>query len=310
MLHNRGLIHVRHPPAIDMRLFNREYIYLEPHFLDDLRTLQDEGAIYSQFWQEDLQDFRFCRIRFTPSEIVEYVDASSAFDEFQGFYQSFDDPQRALTLLSNSEIKKRVEEYNEWTISIGQNDTAFCFAAFIGEALEGLVCGGRPDRYEYLSQTYTGDRRFILTEILEMFPTSAGYLTNRGGKRPHYVLEEEQDVRDLLFSIIKSIFPDAKIEEYTRIHAGGAKRIDIVIPHISTVIEIKYVRSIQHGKKVADELRIDFESYHTHPDCKKLIAYVWDPNQRLIDRANFINDLRGLRVKGASKFSVDVIVKP
>ena len=63
-------------------------------------------------------------------------------------------------------------------------------------------------------------------------------------------------------------------------------------------------------EKVADELRIDFESYHTHPDCKKLIAYVWDPNQRLIDRANFINDLRGLRVKGASKFSVDVIVKP
>ena len=109
---------------------------------------------------------------------------------------------------------------------------------------------------------------------------------------------------------MKSVFPDARIEEHTRIHAGSAKLIDRVIPGISTVIELKYVRSDQHSKRVADELRIDFESYHVHPHCKSLIAYVWDPDSFLPDRSNFISDLRGLRTKGDHQFKVDVMVKP
>jgi hypothetical protein len=293
-----------------MKLFNREFNHLDASFLQDLQTLEDEGALYFQFWLEELNDSRFCRIRLTPSEIVEYVDAITAFNEFQGYYQKFHDPDLALSLISNVEVRKRVEEYNEWTISIGQDDTAFCFAAFAGDDLEGLLCGGATDRYEYLSGAYSGDRRFILTEILEMFPTAAGHLLNRNGSRPSYRLEEEQDVRDLLYSMIKSVFPDTRIEEHTRIHAGSAKRIDIVIPRISTMIEIKYVRNSRHAKKVADELRIDFESYHAHPDCKKLIAYVWDTGGNLIDRSNFIKDLRGLRIKGNSRFSVDIMIKP
>jgi len=167
-----------------------------------------------------------------------------------------------------------------------------------------------PDRYEFLSRTYTGDRRFILTEILEMFPACAAQLSNRAGNRPSYLLEQEQDVRDLLYTLVKSVFPDARMEEHTRLHAGGAKRIDIVIPAIFTVIEIKYVRNPRHAKQVADELKIDFESYHVHPHCKTLIAYVWDPSNNLKDRSNFIEDQRGLLVKGASRFSVDVMVKP
>ena len=84
------------------------------------------------------------------------------------------------------------------------------------------------------------------------------------------------------------MFSDTRIEEHTRIHAGGAKRIDIVIPKISTVIEVKYVRDSTHAKKLADELRIDFESYHIHPSCKKLIAIVWDSNNLIINKLNFI----------------------
>ena len=293
-----------------MRFFNRRFPNLEPHFLDDLRTLEEEGAIYAQFWQEDDNESRFCRIRLTAAEIVEYVEASCAYDEFEALCRKNGDPDIALMKLANHRIRKRVQDYNDWTISIGQEDTLFCFAAFIGDDLEALLCGGKEDRYEYISQTYTGDRRFILTEILEMFPSASEHLLKRGGNRPCYRIDVEQDVRDLLFSMVKSIFPDARLEEHTRIHAGNAKRIDIVIPGISTVIEVKFVRNSKHAKRVADELKIDFESYHVHDNCKKLIAYVWDRNRELTDRSNFVNDLRGLRVKGNNRFSVDVIIKP
>jgi len=293
-----------------MHLFDREFRHLSPDFLQDLDTLEKEGSIYTQFWQADVQDFRFCRIRFRPGEIVAYVDAIMAYDEFLGYCEDTGEPVTALAQISDSTIRNRVLEYNRWTASVGQHDTLYCFAAFIGEHLEDLTCGGQLERYEFLAHSYTGDRRFLLTEILEMFPSSAGYLGSRTGKRPSYILEEEQDIRDLLYVIIKSIFPDARLEEYTRVHAGSAKRIDIVVPGISTVIEIKFVRDTQHARKVADELRIDFESYHVHPDCSKLVAYVWDANHLLLDRSNFIKDLRGLRIKGESKFSVEVMVKP
>jgi hypothetical protein len=280
------------------------------HFLQDLDTLEREGATYAQFWKDDVQDFRFCRIRFKPAEIVAYVDASVAYDEFLGYVEQSGDPALALDRISNAEIQNRVLEYNRWAESIEQYDTHYCFAAFMGNHLESLTCGHLPERYEFLSQSYTGDQRFLLTEILEMFSSSAGYLARRSGNRPSYSLEEEQDVRDLLYAILKSIFPDARLEEYTRVHAGSAKRIDIVVPGISTLIEVKFTRNPQHARKVADELRIDFESYHIHQSCSKLIAYVWDPAGFIADRSNFINDLRGLRTKGESKFTVEVMVKP
>lgn len=293
-----------------MDMFERQFRHLGPELLQDLQTLEVEGALYSQFWREDVQDFRFCRIRLRPAEIVAYVDAATAYDEFLGHFANLGDPAAALEAVSSPVIRRRVHDYNEWTQSIDQLDTLYCFAAFLGDDLKNLTCGGRTDRYEYISETYTGDRRFLLTEILEMFPSCAAYLQARSAGRPCYPLDEEQDVRDLLYALIKSVFPDARVEEFTPLHAGGSKKIDIVVPAIGTVIEAKFVRDAQHAKRVADELKIDFESYHAHPKCARLIAYVWDPARLLVDRANFINDLRGLRVKGDSRFTVDVFVKP
>ena len=169
-----------------MEIFDREFRHLDAAFLQDLQTLENEGAVYTQLWQEDSEDFRFCRIVFTPAEIVNYVDASLAYDEFESLYKEQGDPDLALAHLTDTRIRNQVEEYNRRAISIGQSDTAFCFAAFLGEHLEALCCGLIPERYEFLSKTYTGDRRFILTEILEMFPSSSSHLTNRTGKRPVY----------------------------------------------------------------------------------------------------------------------------
>ena len=190
---------------------------------------------------------------FTSREIIDFLDATVAYDEFLGLQEASKDTSKdsgsALGLISSTAIKHRVIEYNEWATKIGQPDTCFCYAAFLGDHLETLTCGGMPERYEFLSRTYIGDRRFLLTEILEMFSLSARHPANRQGNRPCYTIDEEQDVRDLLYVIIKSIFPDARLEEFARVHAGTSKRIDIVIPTIATLVEVKFVRDKQHSKK-------------------------------------------------------------
>ncbi len=118
-----------------VKLFSREFQHLEASFLQDLQTLEEEGAIHAQLGG-------YCRIQLTPAEIVNYVEACVAYDEFEGLYERYGDPRFALEQLTNARMRNRVREYNEWTVSIGQNDTMFCFAAFLGEHLESLFCGG------------------------------------------------------------------------------------------------------------------------------------------------------------------------
>lgn len=292
-----------------MKYFGRDFLHLDDGFLEELRTLEMEGCIYSSFWREDLEKFAFCRIVLRPAEIVEYVEATAAFDEFNGLCQIHGDPDTALERLSNARIRNRVLDYNRWATSIGQ-DSQFCHAAFLGGELESLVCGCEDERYEFLRERYSGDRRYLLREVLDGLPESVHYLQNRRSGRPAFMIETEFDVQDLLFTIVKPIFPDAVLEDYTTKHAGLSKRIDIVLRAISTVVEVKAVRNLGHAQRVADELKIDIESYHSHPHCKSLVAVVWDERRHIHDRRAFEKDLSGWREKSGRRFQVEVHVLP
>ena len=109
--------------------FNRRFDHLDPEHLQDLSTLEMEGAIYNYFSQVDDPGFVYARVRLNPTEIVSYIDAATAYNEFAELYKATGDPTLALRKLTNAKIRKAVEEYNEWIVEAGQEDTAFCFAA-------------------------------------------------------------------------------------------------------------------------------------------------------------------------------------
>lgn len=159
-----------------------------------------------------------------------------------------------------------------------------------------------------MQETYTGDRRFLLMEIFEGISSSASILQNRDGDRPGFEITCETDFQDLLYAIMKPIFPDARPEEYTPKHATSSKRIDFVIPKISTVIEAKYVRDSRHATKIPGELKVDIESYHAHTDCQQMYGVVWDGNSEIEDIENFEKDLTGPRTIGGDTFHVEIIV--
>jgi len=290
--------------------FNHWFTHTNPEFLQDVYTLETEGVLYNNFWSDEQTQSVRTRVRLTTPEVVEFVEAAISFDEFNKLLSEFENTRSALNKLTNERIREQVLIYNRWAEKNGELDLQYCFAAFLGDNLEGLCCSIIEDRHEVLTNAYTNDRRFLLEEILEMFVESAHILNSREANRPAFHLEQELDVRDLLYAIIKGIFPDTRIEEFTPKLAGKSKRIDVVIPKLFTVIEVKFVRTKQHASKVADELMIDFESYHNHQHCKTLIAFVWDPNHYISDRHNFIKELKGLRVKNNNRFTVDVLVKP
>jgi hypothetical protein len=100
------------------------------------------------------------------------------------------------------------------------------------------------------------DRIALVMQLLKNLPIAVRVLGDRQRGKPPFELADEYDVQDLLFAILRSVFDDAKREEWTPGKAGSAKRIDILLPSITAVVEAKYVRSESHAKRVA----MSFES--------------------------------------------------
>lgn len=148
----------------------------------------------------------------------------------------------------------------------------------------------------------------LLVSALKSVAVSARKLGNRSHGRDNLQVTSEYGVQDLAELALRSIFPDVEREEWTPKSAGAAKRIDIVIPSVSTVIECKFIRDSGHAGKVADVLRIDFECYHEYAACHDLFVYIYDPNHHIIDPDKFASSLSGPRNKRDHSFSVYVLI--
>jgi len=128
-----------------------------PDIAQDLKTLEDEGAVYGEFADHDedgtfLDTFTRYRIKLTPSELVEFVQATLAAQEFQKTYERTKDFTAAILAINEHRFRDRVTSYGNYgksnTISGDMVDIRGCHASFIGPDLEELLCGHRPDRYE------------------------------------------------------------------------------------------------------------------------------------------------------------------
>ena len=300
------------PEDIEFEAFGHRFRTI-PELAEDLITLEKEGAVYTHFWDEDSQVFKYYKISLLPKEIVEYVEShveKQRFDDALDAGASFDE---ALQSIVNPEIRKRVVSYGDeerTELRDGTvDDIRGCPASFYTAELEYLLCGGRLDRYEMLPNLGYADKRNLIISMLDNFRVAASELVNRGHNRPPFTIENEYDVQDLLYACIRSVFNDAKREEWTPHHAGSAKKIDIVVPSAETVVEVKFVRDRAHSKKLADEIKIDIESYHTHGSCRLLLFLVYDPSCCIADPEPLQNDLSGRRTKDDVSLKVQVLVR-
>ena len=94
-------------------IFGRQFNHTDSELLQDLNTLETEGVVYGCMWQDEDSEFVSTRLRLTPAELIDYVDAATAYEEFERHYQALENPNVALSGISNSKIRRRVEEYNE-----------------------------------------------------------------------------------------------------------------------------------------------------------------------------------------------------
>jgi hypothetical protein len=145
-----------------------------------------------------------------------------------------------------------------------------------------------------------------IENIFENFHSCCQQARSRYDSRPTIDVKDEFDVQDLLHILLRLYYKDIRPEEYTPSYAGRSSRMDFLIKEIKTVIEVKKTRDNLKDKEIGEELTLDIAKYSTHPDCKKLYCFVYDPDGLVRNSKGLENDLSGKK----DDIDVQVFIKP
>jgi len=125
------------------------------------------------------------------------------------------------------------------------------------------------------------DTMATLERMARRLPEVIHQLRQRHDNRDTLIVKDEYDLQDLIHSLLHLFFEDIRPEEGTPSLAGVNARMDFLLYNEQTVVEIKKTRSGLKNKELKEQLSIDIPHYSRHPDCKTLVAIVYDP-ERLI----------------------------
>lgn len=130
-----------------------------------------------------------------------------------------------------------------------------------------------------------------LENIFNRFTRVVRQLRSRHDNRETLTIKDEYDVQDLLHALLVLHFDDVRAEEWTPSYAGSCERMDFLLKDLQAVIEVKKTRPSMSKKELGEELIIDIVKYQTHPDCKQLYCFIYDPDGYLGDSSAIKNDL-------------------
>ena len=131
----------------------------------------------------------------------------------------------------------------------------------------------------------------LILNIFNRFHLIARQLKDRHENRETLLINDEYDVQDLLHSLLKIYFDDIRPEEWTPSYAGKSSRVDFLLKKEKIVIEIKKTRDNLKTGDLAEQLIIDIAKYKTHPDCKTLLCFVYDPDEKIKNYVGLEDDL-------------------
>ena len=130
-----------------------------------------------------------------------------------------------------------------------------------------------------------------LNLLINRFHLVAIQLRNRHNDRPTLDINDEYDVQNLFHSLLTLYFDDIRPEEWTPSYAGGASRVDFLLPEINTIIEVKKTRQSLSTKDLGEQLIVDIAKYKKHPQCMRLISFIYDPEGRVANPRGIEADL-------------------
>jgi hypothetical protein len=122
------------------------------------------------------------------------------------------------------------------------------------------------------------DTALLVESICRRFPLFAKQLQIRHDKRKGIPIQDEYDVQDLMHALLQLHFEDVRPEETTPSHGGSSARMDFLLMPEEVVVEVKMTRKNLGQRAITSQLAEDKERYRSHPHCRTLICFVYDPD--------------------------------
>lgn len=107
-------------------------------------------------------------------------------------------------------------------------------------------------------------------------------------------VENEYHVQNLLWVVLAPLFPDLRAEEYTQPVGPKNPRMDLTIPSLRLVVEVKFVRPRKRFADIVEEVAADASLYGADPRWDVLIPFVWDDSRRTEEHTTLLDGLRRL----------------
>jgi hypothetical protein len=101
----------------------------------------------------------------------------------------------------------------------------------------------------------------------------------KGSEIRKWDIDNEYHVQNLLWTILKPIFPDLVDEEYLPKIGHMTPRSDLGIPSLQTIIEVKFMKNYGQTacRKITEEIAADRSVYlTTNSKYERIIVFIWD----------------------------------
>lgn len=295
-----------HVERLPTEAFGYVFTHVPENVRDDLGSLEREGAIYNDQWIEELGDFRHVRIGFTEEECKEFVRRSWAFE----LWIRAGMPQWARdTPGIDQDIAREADSYVMHTRDGESLGPPFhCFAAFLGEHLEALTCGMLNERSKVIE--FAG-KEALLYEVRRVIqtltPTIRSFNTREKGLSS-WTIAREDDVRDLLYVMLRPLVFDLGKEEAVPSRGGTYKFVDLCSKAVRLMLEVKWIARPGQWKRIVEQIHIDTQSYITHPACETLIFVIVDTIRDIPDPRKLEEELSGEQTISGKLINVRVFV--
>lgn len=148
----------------------------------------------------------------------------------------------------------------------------------------------------------------LLTTILSTFPDAVSRLKYRRKSKNAIEINDEYDVQDILYIMLKGAFSTLQYEDPTSKEGLISTRADFVINDLNTYIETKYISVKGREKEIQDECMLDIQMYGAQQNCYKIVFFIYDPNKCIDNQFAFKGSLERNRSLDGKEIEVITLV--
>lgn len=132
-------------------------------------------------------------------------------------------------------------------------------------------------------------------------------IKRRYNNRNTIEIQDEYDLQDSLFAILKLFIEDIRKEDYVPSYCGKNSRVDFFIPELKVAIETKMTNNNLKDKEIGEQLLIDIGRYKGNPNIKKVIFFIYDKNAFITNPHGILKDIEKM---STNELEIKVYISP